>query len=112
MHCGHCSYKLEPFLDVSLSLDIPLASPSETNHGTDSGTSSAEGLLDRKISESDTSKEPGNFFGIGSENGASVQSSPSKPRPKGRSKDDPLSLAQCLQHFTSLETLTEQVKYV
>eukprot|EP00596_Hydrurales_sp_CCMP1899_P010058 CAMPEP_0119052438 /NCGR_PEP_ID=MMETSP1177-20130426/73740_1 /TAXON_ID=2985 /ORGANISM="Ochromonas sp, Strain CCMP1899" /LENGTH=584 /DNA_ID=CAMNT_0007032011 /DNA_START=405 /DNA_END=2159 /DNA_ORIENTATION=- len=69
MHCGHCSYKLEPFLDVSLSLDIPLTSP--------------------EIDESDTSKEPG--------------------RPKGRSKDDPLTLAQCLQHFTSLETLTEQV---
>lgn len=43
MNCGYCSYKLEPFLDISLSLDIPLSD--NDIYGTNNGTFT-EGLLD------------------------------------------------------------------
>ena len=152
MHCGHCSYKLEPFLDISLSLEIaPLAEnlplslpildfpsavphsfpdhrlPSDTesmisNKRDDEGIATGmtesdlisdsdeaalhthvEAEVDSPAPEEYSSSHhiPEEVFPIQT-NLKSVKSRPAR-------EEVIISLTGCLQHFTSLEILSEQV---
>jgi ubiquitin C-terminal hydrolase len=102
MHCNHCSYKLEPFLDISLSLDISSTPSSDYNDKHSNGFSGL-GELDKD--------QPEAVDAIDLSQDSEVPSSQSSSTNWSRTnlKDDSISLSKCLQHFTSLETLSEQV---
>lgn len=109
MHCNHCSYKLEPFLDISLSLDItipPLPNDECSNNFADANRREIqkETEVGNEIEE-DTNELVDDLVQ------STAAASPSLPRslPHSGVKDDSITLAQCLEHFTSQETLSEQV---
>ena len=105
MHCNHSSHKLEPFLDISLSLDI---SPLTAFNTSDcDARAAAEGVQTRDSELVDESN--------GMET-ADTEKLPTSPTPPGKSRkahnagnDNGITLMQCLQHFTSQEILSELV---
>ena len=114
MHCGNRSCKSEPFLDISLSIDT--SSPwTGSNHSgakllemdltTDgmNGSSSSSSSSSSSNGAADDAIHSGSRFPSASSSSATSSSSSSS------SSDRTLSLAECLQHFTSLETLSEQI---
>lgn len=109
MHCNHCSYKLEPFLDISLSLDITI--PSFPNDECNNKFADADGREIKKETEvsneieEDTNELVDDFV----QSTAAASPSRSRSLPHSGVKDDSITLAQCLEHFTSQETLSEQV---
>jgi Ubiquitin carboxyl-terminal hydrolase len=113
MHCNHCSYKLEPFLDISLSLDItapPFSTDDCSGHlaGTNRQEIQKEAEVCNEIEE-DTNEliDPVNDD-LGQSSSAASSSQPRGTAQSGV-KDDSITLYQCLEHFTSQETLSEQV---
>jgi hypothetical protein len=94
LHCGHRSCKVDPFLDISLSLDMAAGRDARSE-----ATSPAFPLVDLTA-------------GTGAEaavNGTDAGASMPSRGPRGGSPDLSLTVQECLQHFTALETLSEQV---
>ena len=152
MHCGHCSYKLEPFLDISLSLEIaPLAEPLPSSlpfpdlpsavpqalpvHRFLSDTTSTisnkredigipTGMIESDvISDSDevaahihveteidspAPEEYSSSYNI-PEEASPIQSNIKSTKSRPAREEVTITLTECLQHFTSLEILSEQV---
>jgi ubiquitin C-terminal hydrolase len=108
MHCDHCSRKVEPFLDISLSLD--LLHTAKTKNAVKNHT------LDGEICEGNIANDGTSIGGDGSlEEGAfSSQNSLSQSQKEVKVKPDPhdesITLDECLQHYTSTETLSEEVQ--
>ena len=117
MQCGHRSCKVEPFLDISLSLDFvqsqtqtefnpPTAPgvgqglpPIGTSPFCDENPEEKEGYKDSEGEGGDTSESP---F-------PSPSPSPLPPTRRSSRGNLPVSLADCLEHYTSAEMLSEQV---
>ena len=113
MHCNHCSYKLEPFLDISLSLDItappfPIDDCSKNLAGTNELEIQKETEAGNEI-ERDTNELIDLVNDdLGQSGSAALLSQPRAIAHSGV-KDDSITLEQCLEHFTSQETLSEHV---
>lgn len=108
MHCDHCSRKVEPFLDISLSLDLL--------HTTKTKNAVKNNALDGEICEGNVGND-GNSISedITLEEGIfSSTKSSSQNQKEFKAKPDPhdqsITLDECLQHYTSTETLSEQVQ--
>ena len=105
MHCGHRSCKSEPFLDISLSIDTSSPWMGSSNSGAT--------LLEMDLTTDGTSGSSSSSSSSSSDHGAADETIPNGSRTQAASSssssDRSLSLADCLQHFTSLETLSEQI---
>lgn len=115
MHCNHCSYKLEPFLDISLSLDI--TAPPYPTDGCSShiaGTNGHEIQMETEV-ENEVLVDPTTMIDLVHDDPGQVElnsaASSSQPRAGTHpfATDGSITLDQCLEHFTSQETLSEQV---
>ena len=108
MHCDHCSRKVEPFLDISLSLD--LLHTAKTKNAVKNHT------LDGEICEETVGNDGNSIVEDGTleESALSSQNSLSQSQKEVKVKPDPhdqsITLDECLQHYTSTETLSEQVQ--
>lgn len=147
MHCGHCSYKLEPFLDISLSLEISSITLPNLRSDPDPDPDLLLPLLSENIStisnktkdeifsagctgsdvtsdhddltgdveidvemEIDSSTLQDGFLPHTSLKEDSSNHNSNKSVKSCNARDESvISLSQCLQHFTSLEILSEQV---
>lgn len=111
MHCDHCSRKVEPFLDISLSLD--LLHTAKTNL---SPTKNHSLNGDGEICEVDLTQDEINLDPGVPSNDVTFTSLNSQPESLKEVKvkldphDESITLYQCLQHYTSIETLSEQVQ--
>jgi ubiquitin C-terminal hydrolase len=92
-HCDNRSCKLEQFLDISLSLDL-----------TNSGITSSLGAESTSTSES--VEEKSSVFTDQEMNNDMITEESSQ---KADEDKEGISLTRCLQHFTSLEMLSEQI---
>ena len=108
MHCDHCSRKVEPFLDISLSLD--LLHTAKTKNAVKNHT------LDGEICEEIVGNDGISIGDDGTleDSALSSQNSLSQSQKEVKVKADPhdqsITLDECLQHYTSTETLSEQVQ--
>jgi ubiquitin C-terminal hydrolase len=108
MHCDHCSRKVEPFLDISLSLDLLHTAKSEKvvkSHTLDGEICEGNIANDGTSLGEDGTLEEGAFS---SQNSLSQSQKEVKVKPD--SHDESITLDECLQHYTSTETLSEQVQ--
>ena len=104
MHCDHCSRKVEPFLDISLSLDLM--------HSAKTNSPLKNHVLDGEICEGNLTNDRNNSdmeVPIEDDTNSSPQSL-REVKVKLDPHDQSISLHQCLQHYTSIETLSEQVQ--
>ena len=111
MHCDHCSRKVEPFLDISLSLE--LLHTAKTNL---SPTKNLPLNGDGEMCEVDLTQEEINLdhdVPLKDVTCTSINSqteSLKEIKVKLDPHDESITLDQCLQHYTSIETLSEQVQ--
>ena len=111
MHCDHCSRKVEPFLDISLSLELlhtakTNLSPAKNHSLNGDGEICEVDLTQEEIDlDLDVPSKDFTFTSINSQ-----PESLKEVKIKLDPHDESITLDQCLQHYTSIETLSEQVQ--
>lgn len=108
MHCDHCSRKVEPFLDISLSLD--LLHTAKTKSAVKNHALVGE-ICEGNIGNDGTSLgEDGTLEDSALSSQNSLSQSQKEVKVKADPHDESITLNECLQHYTSTETLSEQVQ--